>query len=98
MKTALISCAFFAGVIHASDDDETKKPKKGKFVVFDDHKNATEDDALLSLIDLPKVDPVYVSELVGAFFAELVYINRLDSLQGCAVDSKQTIDATTAFI
>ena len=36
--------------------------------------------------------PVYAAELVASFFGEIVHLNHLDSLQGCAVDSKDVVD------
>ena len=33
----------------------------------------------------------YVVELLASFYGELVYLNRLNSLTGCAVDSRETI-------
>ena len=34
---------------------------------------------------------VYIVELLASFYGELVYLNRLNSLTGCAVDSRETI-------
>lgn len=59
---------------------------------------ATEgDEALLSLEGLP-VPPEAIEPLVIAFFKELVYVNRLDSLSGCALDAKSIVSDVQEII
>ena len=36
-------------------------------------------------------EPKYIVELLASFYGELVYLNRLNSLKECAVDSRETI-------
>ena len=43
-------------------------------------------------------DPVYVGELVTAFFAEFVYLNRLESLRDCVVDTEQAIAGAVSLL
>ena len=42
--------------------------------------------------------PTYAAEMLVAFFAEIVYINHLDSLEGCAVDGKDTVESVYAAL
>ena len=42
---------------------------------------------------LPQQIPTYIPELLLSFYGELVYLNRLSSLQNCAVVNQDTIGA-----
>ena len=97
MKTNLIAAAIVAGCtlgLESSTMDAKYDSMDGHLDAF-----AMPDDALLNMSALPyDIDPKYVAATLASFFAELIYINRLDSLEGCAVDSKKTIDEAIGFI
>ena len=46
-----------------------------------------------SVPQLPQQIPTYIPELLLSFYGELVYLNRLSSLQNCAVVNQDTIGA-----
>ena len=39
--------------------------------------------------------PEYLLEVIGTFYGELVYLNRLSSLTNCAIDSRDTVTGFT---
>jgi len=53
------------------------------------------DDPLLSLAGGPfsKVQPKYVAEVIAHFYTELVYLNRLSSLESCAVNGEEVVNS-----
>ena len=57
---------------------------------FEKYMNLSASIPMPSMPQLP-TGSVYIVELLASFYGELVYLNRLNSLTGCAVDSRETI-------
>ena len=58
----------------------------------------TEDPQLVNLGQLPEGTLKYFGEMVAAFFAELVYLNRLEGLTHCALDTHHIAKDVKAIV
>ena len=86
----------FSDKVQLTEDGEIRWQSSGDIVLLSLEEES--DDAEASNDAPAGFTPTYAVKMVGAFVAELIYQNRLNSLSQCAVGGKETYDAITEAV